>query len=338
MSDYEFLFAKVSCLGPQPLVDDFEEAVISGYKDQSLNLIQGAIRLSLNTLSQYPEQLSSQLTGRLISSQDDLINELLEQIRHKDHIWIRPLTKGLMQAGEALLRIIPGTNEVQKIAVSLNGDWIVTCNVDGIIESWEMRSGKSLHSIEHESISDGDSLAISEDGLYFLVYLADEDTIEIWDPVEEIKLMPIEAQLDGYTYSIDPEVGKIAPDWPQHEAGSKRNIVWARASGSQNDSIKIEFGGLNDSYPVKTEDGNLLILPLNDSSIGILDLEIGTEIPDLPGTGSMVSALAISPDGLSGATESENTFSCQNLEYGNRGSALRFRRSCWKHRNVNIYA
>ncbi|UCD99371.1 MAG: DUF4062 domain-containing protein [Chloroflexota bacterium] len=307
MSDYEFLYAKISCLGPQTLVDDFDEAIDSGYKDQSLNLIQGAIRLSLNTLSQYPEQLSSQLTGRLISSQDDLIHELLDQIRQKDHIWIRPLTKGLMQAGEALLRIIPGTNEVQKVAVSLNGDWIVTCNVDGFIESWEMRTGKSLHSIDHESISEDDSIAISEDGLYFLVYLADQDTIEIWDPVEETKLMPIKAQIEGYTYSIDPEMGQIAPDWPQHEAGSKRNIVWASASDAANDANKIEFGELNDSFPVETVDGKLIILPLNDSSIGILQQEIGTEIPDLPSTGRMVSALAISPDGFSGATESENT-------------------------------
>jgi WD40 repeat protein len=72
LTKLDFLEAKVSKLGVQSLISDYDLATNSNLllsEDQvdTLRLIQGAIRMSANVLTDAPSQLPSQLLGRLIS-------------------------------------------------------------------------------------------------------------------------------------------------------------------------------------------------------------------------------------------------------------------------------
>ena len=72
LTKLDFLEAKVSKLGVQSLISDYDLATNSNLllsEDQvdTLRLIQGAIRMSANVLTDDPSQLPSQLLGRLIS-------------------------------------------------------------------------------------------------------------------------------------------------------------------------------------------------------------------------------------------------------------------------------
>ena len=74
VTDFDFLAAKISHkeFGVQPLITDYDLALqpdidISEEIEENLRLIQGAIRMSANVLTDDPSQLPSQLLGRLIS-------------------------------------------------------------------------------------------------------------------------------------------------------------------------------------------------------------------------------------------------------------------------------
>ena len=72
LTEFEFIEYKVSALAPQPLIDDYELALqpdieIAEDIKENLKLIQGAIRMSANVLTDDSSQLPSQLLGRLIS-------------------------------------------------------------------------------------------------------------------------------------------------------------------------------------------------------------------------------------------------------------------------------
>jgi APAF-1 helical domain len=72
LTDVEFLEHKIYTLSPQSLIDDYDLALYSDNQiDQeireSLKLIQSAIDLSTNVLTNDSRQLAGQLWGRLLS-------------------------------------------------------------------------------------------------------------------------------------------------------------------------------------------------------------------------------------------------------------------------------
>jgi hypothetical protein len=70
LTDFNFIEVKVSALGAQPLIDDYNlgsnfDLRLSGEQAKTLILIQGAIRLSAHVLRRDKTQLAGQLLGRL---------------------------------------------------------------------------------------------------------------------------------------------------------------------------------------------------------------------------------------------------------------------------------
>jgi WD40 repeat protein len=71
LTDFEFIQAKISTLSSLALLTDYElalhlDVLISEDKKEALKLLQGAIRLSATTLTNEPDQLATQLFGRLL--------------------------------------------------------------------------------------------------------------------------------------------------------------------------------------------------------------------------------------------------------------------------------
>lgn len=72
LTNFDFIDAKISAVSPQLLIDDYELALqpdieISEEIKDNLKLIQSAIRMSANVLTDDPSQLPSQLLGHLMS-------------------------------------------------------------------------------------------------------------------------------------------------------------------------------------------------------------------------------------------------------------------------------
>src|SRR5262245_65773006 len=73
LTTFEFLQAKLETLGPQSLIEDYENT-----KAQNLRLVQSALRLSAHVLGGDPRQLSGQLLGRLLLFEAADIQSLLQ--------------------------------------------------------------------------------------------------------------------------------------------------------------------------------------------------------------------------------------------------------------------
>src|SRR5262249_11898349 len=83
--------------------------VRSQWRDRvSLDLIQGAIRLSASTLERDSTQFSSQIVGRLLRYRNErTIQEFVAQICSSARVpWVRPLGPALNPAGNSLVYIL----------------------------------------------------------------------------------------------------------------------------------------------------------------------------------------------------------------------------------------
>jgi hypothetical protein len=114
LTDFDFIEAKVSALGVQALLEDYDLGIaFDPYqggnleeKAETLKLIQGAIRLSAHVVDKDETQLAEQLLGRLMSFNAPEIQALLAQSKQQQKPWLRPLTPSLMPPGTPLLRTL----------------------------------------------------------------------------------------------------------------------------------------------------------------------------------------------------------------------------------------
>jgi len=65
LCNYEWLLAKLSGCGIRSIFDDFQLAISIEPKDKDLNLLMETFQLSRSVLERDPQQLGSQLSGRL---------------------------------------------------------------------------------------------------------------------------------------------------------------------------------------------------------------------------------------------------------------------------------
>jgi WD40 repeat protein len=308
LTNFQFLDAKVQALGPQFLIEDFEMALFPRKNlilkavdkaREDLILVQRALRLSITVLSKFPDQTSSQLTGRLLYNNTGKIQHLLAQIRKLNRPWLRPLTQSLIQAGGALIQTIPVTGEQIKVAISPDANWMLTSNEDGVVEAWDFRTGKKYGGMKIDSVSDEDnSIAISLDGQYLLVVIQSEDSLELWNLSTETQLSIFNAVIDEYPYSIDHETGRIQADCPPTQNKRESNYVHPESLGGRSDPSKIEFGKTSDSTQTETPDGRFTVTPILENLISILDNELDVEAPQVLASEGFNNDLVISPNGL----------------------------------------
>jgi len=151
--DFDFMYAKVFAVGPQPLIADYDLAylcalpgnrpIIEKAVGLSLRLVQGTLRLSSHILAHDSSQLSAQLLARLLSCQEPDVQALLRQAKKGPDVpWLRPLTQSLAKAGESLLCTLTGhENPVFTVAIASNGRIAVSFNILTTLRVWELDSG-----------------------------------------------------------------------------------------------------------------------------------------------------------------------------------------------------
>ncbi len=178
LTDFDFMYAKVSAVGPQPMIEDYDLANIQAlhrYQPLSdknsvrvLSLIQGALRLSCHILAQDSSQLSSQLLARLsLSSSDEAEVKLLQRAKQGPGLtWLRPLTESLISPGGPLLRSINIHSSADLVAISPDGRLAVSVHASVSIYIWDLDSGKCRFRIDRCWINYPYRVIISPDSKY----------------------------------------------------------------------------------------------------------------------------------------------------------------------------
>lgn len=302
LTDLSFIEAKVQYVGPQTLLEDYDQAYRDGYKEHDLSLIRGALSLSANVLDQDPKQLAGQLLGRLGTQEEPSIHHLLDRAKEwKGAPWLRPLTTSLT-APESPAVPTPTDHAMHCNVVTAlpDGRRAIFGSRDATLKLWDLENGKEVRTfVGHEdSIT---AVAVLPDGRRVASGSTDE-TIKVWDVDSGKVIFTNGHSVPGYAYWVNTVA--LSPDGR------------LALSGSVDESIKVwDLETAEEVHKLKGHDGWVIALAIlpdgrhgvsgsRDYTIKLWDLNTGKELRTLEGHQGWVNAVAALPDGkrvISGA-------------------------------------
>jgi WD40 repeat protein/tRNA A-37 threonylcarbamoyl transferase component Bud32 len=252
----------------------------------------------------------------------------------------------------SLANTLPGNeNPYLSLAISSNGQIIVSCGGDRTIKLWQLPTGEKISTLNGHSRK-VNAVAFSPDSKT-LVSGSDDNTIKVWN----LKTGTVIRTLEGHSDAVHALA--ISPNGKTLVSGSDDNTVkvwnlktgrlittltghsfWVRsvaispdgvniASGSFDKTTKIwnlETGTLTHTLAGHAEtvtsiafspDGNTLASSSRDRTIKIWKVGAGTRLRTLKGSTETVTSIAFSPDGNTLASASrDQTIKLWNLPTG----------------------
>ena len=198
------------------------------------------------------------------------------------------------------LRTLEGDASVLSLAISPDGQILVSGSADNTIKIWQLSTGEELRTLTGHSES-VNSVAISPDG-QILVSGSDDKTIEIWQLSTGQKLRTLTGAGSINSLAISPD-GQIlaSSDTVVHfMGGSNDNTIkiWQLSTGVELRTLTVDLNWWVHSVAI-SPDGQTLVSG-GDDTITIWDLSTGQELGTLTGHSEHsdeVKSLAISPDG-----------------------------------------
>jgi WD40 repeat protein len=309
--DCAWIQTKLRIAGVTSLVADYDLL----QDDQDVSLVQGALRLSAHVLAEDPEQLASQLLGRLLAQPSNTLQELLR--RAADHPvgpWLRPLTQSLTPPGGPLLRTLQGhEDEITALGVTPDGRTLVSGAADGTLKIWDLTTGAERCTLRRRGLTGRLSTAASDVGPPQRFYLAGHGV-----DVTAVVLTPdgqsaVAAFEDGTLFHFDLTLG--AEQRMLRGPGGRVNTLaldpkgtWL-AAGSADGSLRVwDLGGGTVRHTfsgsgaqvtsvVITRDGRSVLWGASDGTVRIGDLATGAEGRPLTRQRDSISAIAVTPNG-----------------------------------------
>ncbi|WP_321508189.1 DUF4062 domain-containing protein [uncultured Methanoregula sp.] len=232
--EYELIESIVFGIGPQEAIEDisFILSPLAQYENEAapgkmnaIKLIQSGISLSAHVLMQNPNQLPSQLVGRLLGSENPVIMEFIGRLnRFNRYAWLRPITPAFTQPGGSLVRTLnDSTCYVQSLAVTNNGRWAVSGSYN-TLKAWDLMTGTCLRTMECDSPIH--AISVTQDG-QIAITGSDDHTLRVWELVTGIQIK----KLVGHTGWVN--VVAVTEDGNRAISGSadKTMRVWDLKSG-----------------------------------------------------------------------------------------------------------
>jgi WD40 repeat protein len=269
-------------------------------RTESLKLIQETFRLSAHILREHPEQLISQLLGRLFYPsllENSYIQSFLEQAKAKIvPPALIPYLGSLQPPGSGLIRTFAGhLGFISSLAITPDGTKVVSGSNDRTIKIWNLTTGQELLTF-FPCYSTAGLLSwlfflfvkVTPDGTKVIAG-STEGTIEIWDLNIEQELCTLYAHTETLT-TVD-----ITPDGEKIVSGSvdKTIKVWDLVTGQQLLTLTGHLSFI--SSLAITPDGEKIVSGSADKTIKVWDLVTGQQL--LTFSSIYPIALAITHDG-----------------------------------------
>lgn len=190
---FDWLSAKLGAVTIQEIIEDFNYAA----RCPPWTYLAETFRLASHVLARDPTQLSSQLFGRLVGQADPETRALLEScVTFDDHPWLRPIRTCLVSPKGSLRRTIRHGGRVNAVALSPDGQRIISGASDAIV--WDARSGQQ-RSIFNGHRADVTAVVFSPDGDWAISGARDY-SIKVWNTSngEEIATLADERKESGF--------------------------------------------------------------------------------------------------------------------------------------------
>ena len=177
--NYEWTLAKLKATSLRILLDDIQSPLIVKPNDLELRLMSDTLQLSAVALGKDPNQLGSQLMGRLyniIATDKPMsvgdpkkypsVAVMFGALNRSSVPLLMPSATCLSQPGGVLFDLLAGhTSEITAVTVSSDGSIAGTASTDGTVKMWDLRSRKVLKTLlkmgtEVGQSTDGDEIII----------------------------------------------------------------------------------------------------------------------------------------------------------------------------------
>ena len=301
--DFGFLQAKISALGPQPVIEDIDlglrpDLCPADEDTHGLRTVQEAVRMSAHVLMSDPTQLAGQILSRLPDAEnEDLRSFAIAVAASRKFSWLRPITPNLTPAGGPLLRTLSGHSEmVNCIEVLPDERRAISGGTEGILRVWDLETGAALHTLRH-SKGGVKKILVTTDGSRAICDFVNTWQLRMWNLDDGTELSapvgasaPVILAPDGrLAVSEFVDLDKLKRSG---SISSAENLckVWDPMTGV------VQFNLPNAKFP-------LVFLPLSMRAIfvstgtplKVWDLSTGQEQAPLDG-GGLVRQLYVTPD------------------------------------------
>ncbi len=189
--NFDWLSLKLEQTDIFSVLADFE--LLTNSDNQSVKLVESALRLSVKALVEDKAQLSSQLVGRLMSYSIPEISELLNKAgKWNKQLWLQPLTPTLNPPGTNLVtQLDEPSGYIRKIAISDNTERVAYAvndeqnNVAAKVKLWNVRENNPPTTLSDLSTTalalsaDGSTLAIAHEGRVSIFDVSDTEKSQL---------------------------------------------------------------------------------------------------------------------------------------------------------------
>lgn len=286
--DFRWIVAKLRACGVISVLTDYEWCAGT---NPDARLLQEAIRLSAHVLATNPQQLATQLLGRLPCGRSTIIDSLRNQISQSHgSFWLRPQRQLLTAPGGPLLFTLVGhTARVRTVTVTPSGSRAVSASDDHTLKIWNLNRGILEHTLTGHSdwvrgatlVGDGERL----------VSASDDHTLKVWNLSTGGEEGSIDTYLDWIrvllTLADGRRIASVSDD---------RVIkIWNLESAVVEQTLRGHSAEIN--CIAITPDGRLLISGSDDRTLRIWRLDQDVPVQVLKGHHARITALAVTPDG-----------------------------------------
>lgn len=160
LSDPEFVEAKISRRRTLSVIEDYDLciAAMSHQKEESsgldmfgLKLLRETLQMSAHILDDNPNQLTSQLLGRLSMEKSVVVKRFLEHaVNSTSSAYLMPVSSSLTIPRHPLYRTLSGhSDKVIQVVAGWDSDIVVSAAEDGCLKGWRLLSGEEMWSLQN---------------------------------------------------------------------------------------------------------------------------------------------------------------------------------------------
>jgi WD40 repeat protein len=294
---------------PSQILSDYD--LFSPNSDEAISLVRDALLLSMPRLERDPRELSAQIVGRLMGTENTEITQLIEQASKLTQVpWMRPCWPSLSQAGGRLFATLAGHNTPVSCVHLAAGGIMISGSHNGVINVWQLPNARLLRSIAaHEkSVTD---LALSRDGRTG-VSASSDGSLKSWDVTTGTHLKTFA----GHEDVVEAVVLTFDEKYLVSGSFDRTVRIWDFRSGALQRTLRGHTAGV---YCVSiAENDSLIFSGGGDATIRIWDFDTGKLLRTLTPS----SIIANIPDGVAGINALAVTKDGTHLAFGTGHGAI----------------